>query len=1451
MTELLTDFMKENKLNDDANRYFKNMTFGKAIYDKNKDKVIVNAHFLNALPFKYLHLFEKFLKYTIHPNLELRISTNICDLSSTDIVGYYDDFLTKFPNISDFNSCAITLDNDVIYLSFVDEVKKKSCENQLVMVKEYYQNYGVTYPIQTKLKTNDTKVKEVKIDSVVVTNNEQEQFLKEESKKSFYKQKKSDYPLLNIEHLQEETSNVKFVGTIFSKEEFVTRANKVILTLMVHDKSDSLAAKCFEGKLFSKEVLSTFKKGKSYLFYGSYRYDNFAKDYIFFIEDFEEQTITNKREDNANVKRVELHVHSKKSEMDGVSDIAELVEVANQMGHRGIAITDHLNTQAFPAAQRACDAINKNIENEEDYFKIIYGVEMNLAPKDLTIVRNYNDSLIKGQEFVIFDLETTGLSAYYDKIIEFGGVIYKNGVVSEKLQHFINPECSVPTFIQNLTHISDNDLVDAPTFKEFWPQLKHFIKDRVLVAHNASFDFSFLNEELIKIGEEPLTNPVIDTLDFARAIFSDKTKFKLGNLCRTYRVPYDGNTAHRADYDADVLASVFRNLLKEEKCKDLLTLRDLQEKLQSEKSFVKARASHVNVIAKNQKALKDLFRLVTISNTDRLAILGSANKSTGEYLAEPRILKEDINKYRKDLFISACCSNSDVFEKACNKGDIELKEAIKFYDYIEVQPLENYRYLIERGAIKDKDTLKKIIKRIIYTAQELGVLIIASGDVHYALKEDKQFRDVYINAKGIGGSRHPLYIYNEERRKNSESPDQYLLNTDEMLAAFRWLSNPDLVEKLVIKNPLKIFNECQVIKPVHDKLYPPIVEGSAEKLTEVCYQTAHELYGDNLPEIVAARLKRELDAIISNGYAVVYYISHLLVKKSNEDGYLVGSRGSVGSSFAATMSKITEVNPIEPHYLCPNCKYIEWIEPGKVSSGYDLPDKNCPKCNSKMIGDGQEIPFETFLGFKGDKVPDIDLNFSSAYQDKAHLFTRDVFGEDHVFRAGTIGTVAEKTAFGYVKGYCEEMGIENMSLPQQLRMASKCEGVKRTTGQHPGGIIVVPSDMNIYDFSPVQYPANNPNSIWKTTHFDFHDIHDNVLKFDILGHVDPTAMRLLQNISGIDPLSIPLNDPDTFNIFSSTKALNIIVDDYSEITGAVGLPEFGTRFVRGILELTRPTTFSDLVRISGLSHGTDVWNNNAKDLIENLGLTLSDVIGCRDDIMTELIHYNLEPSLAFKIMESVRKGKGLSKEWINEMLEHDVPQWYIDSCLKIKYMFPKAHAVAYVIMAIRIAWFKVHYPEYYYVSYFSLRCDSYEIETMTKDYKAIKNRMAELKERMYSNIKEEQLSNKEKGIYDTLEVCLEMTARGYRLSNIDINRSLATEYLVDENDNHTIIPPFTILDGLGENVAKKIIAAREERPFLSQEDLRLRSGISKNLLAKLNELNVLTDLPETNQMSLF
>ena len=1461
----IRNLIESKQYSEDKANYFSNFNIVDVTYSKSKGNCIIKAENDYVLPYS---LFNDLIDYFDNlgiSNLKLYIKAKNQDLPIREINLYLDEY-RKLNN--SFIDCVPTISNDGFTLVYNEEDAYKNDMEYLDSLKLYFYDLGYRKDISMKLKKIENVVEEMEpLPQLSSQANIHNPINKKEEGKSYYRQKKT-YTDLRIDDLVDTLFNVKFTGEIFKVDERETKTGILIQTIHVKDDNNAVVVKVVENRKWIRKVMSENSVGKAANFYGNYRFDTFANDYIFEPDQIEFIEGYNKLEDNAEAKRVELHAHTKLSEMDGVCSPTEVVNAAYEMGHRGVAITDHLCLQGFHEAQMAYKGIKK--ANKDADFKVLYGCEMNIVAPELNIVYNPTDGLLSDQEYVVFDLETTGLSTRYDYIIEFGAVVMKKGSEIDRKDFFVKPPVDLNQTTKNLTHITEADLANARPFKDCVNEILDFINNRVLVAHNASFDFGFLNAELERIGLAKLKNTVIDTLDLSRNLFKTRRAYRLGNVCRAYNVAYDEEVAHRADYDAGVLAQVFNLMLKDCAKNNVMTLQDLAN-FQGEDAFVKNRAFHTTLICKNSNGLKDLYKLISISNTDTLAVFGKSNSkdTNSDYIAEPRIFKSAINEHRKDLLIGSACFNGEVFEIASTRSKQELAECISFYDYIEIQPLENYRFLYEDRELFTKTRLQQYLKDIIDEALKQNKILVATGDVHYVKKDEKILRDVYINAQGIGGIRHPLFIYDREKRAKQVTPEQRFLNTEEMLEAFAWLNDEKLSKQMVIENTNKILDMCDNIAPFNDTLCPPKIDDAIAK-AKACHiieepftntdevisadeylrrrvnYNAEVKYGKNPDKYISDRIKKELDAIIGNGYGVIYFVCHLMVKRSNDDGYIVGSRGSVGSSLVATLSGITEVNPLPPYYVCPKCHHFEWIE--NVASGYDAKDKVCPECGEKMKGDGQNIPFETFLGFHGEKVPDIDLNFSGEYQARSHLFTREIFGEKNVFRAGTISTVAEKTAFGYVSGYCEEKGITNMSRAQRQRLASGCEGVKRTTGQHAGGVVVLPLDMQIEDVTPIQYPANDKDAAWNSTHFEYHDFSDQLLKFDNLGHVDPTAMKLFENISGINVRSIPMNDEKVLSLFYSTKALGIVNPKYNEITGAAGLPEFGTLNTRNTIVETRPKVFSELVQISGLSHGTDVWRGNAQELIKN-GIKLSDVIGCRDDIMSTLMSYKLESSDAFNIMEHVRKGKGLTDQEEKIMLEHSVPKWYIDSCRKIKYMFPKAHAVAYCIMAVRVAWFKVYHPEFYYVSYFTLRCDAYEIQTMVKDADSIYARMQELYAKMQS--RENPATKKEKDIFDCLEVCYEMVSRGYKMLNIDLYKSEAKQFKVNPDNNHEIYPPFIVLDGLGENVAESIVEARKQRDFLSKEDLMNRTQLSQTLCKKLTDMGVLNGLDDSNQMSLF
>ncbi|MGB7594768.1 MAG: PolC-type DNA polymerase III [Erysipelotrichaceae bacterium] len=1419
--------------------HFMDGTFERPVYMVPSGTLRIQLRLRKAIPFELYQRIKEGLHQPKVEAIELVVSSEFCDLTINEIQQYLKPVLHEL-NLPFHGS--IVLENDAITFLCTDENQEDLIADGADEMATHLAKFGIPYAITTKRITANVKIDEVSRPQPTHNAVPQQQNYRRKSGKL------EDYTPVLLKNITDGMENIRVKGKIFSIENQMIKGNSTLRqTIYIHDEDDAISCLRYADDEASQARFNELKTGIAVEVFGNARYDKYARDINLSLRDIQVVPDWMKREDNSPEKRIELHLHTKMSEMDGVSTIEEYIQQAMDWGHEAIAITDHIGVQAFPKAQAYIKDVLKKFPDKK--FKMIYGVEMNMVDPILNIVSTDDPRTLRDASYVVFDLETTGLSNRYDWIIEFGAVRIKQGAVVERMQMFVKPPVAISAFITEKTNITQQDVENAAVESDLLDSWLKFFKDDVLVAHNATFDIGFMNAVLRRYGKPLLTNTVIDTLDLSRAVLKDRRSYKLGNVARNYKIAYDEEIAHRADYDAEMLSQIFLKILNEPAVAKCLRVGDLQH-IQDAGAFKKVMKNHVIVLAKNQQGLKDLFELITLSHTDRLATLGKAKKDDEESLAEPRILRDDLIAKRTNLLLGSACYNGEIFDLAMTKSSAELETAMKFYDYIEVQPPENYRPLVESNAVPDSDRILTILRDLIATADRLQIPVLATGDAHYVQQAQKRFREIYIQAQGIGGVRHPLYIYNAQRRHKTVMPDQHFRTTDEMFEAFNFLDR-ETTYRLIIDTPKYIAEKIEQAYPVKDRLYTPTIEGADLKLAEICRANALKRYGNPLPAIVEERLQKELDSIIGHGFAVVYYIAHLLVKKSLEDGYLVGSRGSVGSSLVATMTDITEVNPLAPHYVCPVCQYSEFTDDENIGSGYDLPDKCCPKCGSLMIGDGQDIPFETFLGFEGDKVPDIDLNFSGDYQEKAHAYTKVLFGEKNVYRAGTIGTVAQKTAFGYLRGYEEEMEVETpRRLAYNLYIANGCEGIKRTTGQHPGGIIVIPQDMDVSDFTPVQYPANNANSEWLTTHFEFADIHDNVLKLDILGHVDPTAMKMLEKYSGIDPKTIPMNDPEVISVFSSIAPLHLDPRNYGEKTGAAGLPEFGTTFVRQILEATQPQSFSDLVRVSGLSHGTDVWLGNARSLVEQ-GLHLREVIGCRDDIMVSLIHMGLPSKKAFDIMESVRRGRGLKDEWKTLMREKNVPEWYIESCLKIKYMFPKAHAVAYVLMAVRVAWFKVHHPEYYYAVFFTLRCTSYEIETMIKGAESINARMRDITERLGDNELKKSVTGKEQDLMTTLEVAYEMACRGLHFANIDLYKSQANDFIVDEEHRNRILPPFTVLDGLGLNVAKSIIEAREKAPFISKEDLLTRTQLNGTQLRKLEVMGVLKGLQDENQMSLF
>ncbi len=1193
--------------------------------------------------------------------------------------------------------------------------------------------------------------------------------------------------------------------TMDSRE--IKNGEKVILMFNVYDGTSSITCKAFLDSDKFKAVSKRIKGSKGLKIDGIAKYDQFAKEITVMANTIIETQGTKKvkRMDDAVKKRVELHMHTQMSQMDAITPCADLVKRAVSWGWNAIAITDHGVVQSFPDA-------HKLLEKTGDDIKVLYGVEGYFVPdKDPGVFNSKGQSL--DTEYCVLDLETTGISYKTEKITEVGIIKYKNGEVIDEFECFVNPEKPIPPKVVEITHITDDMVKDAETIDKVIPKIIDFIGDSVLVAHNADFDIGYLKYNFEKYGYK-LENTYIDTLRLAKAIFPDLKKYKLGLIADSLKIKVD--VAHRALDDVKTLVAVFKVMIERTKEEHGKTIDDFDLKFETD--FKKLPSYHIIIIAKNYVGLKNLYKLVSYSHLNY-------------FYKKPKILKSMLNKYREGLIIGSACEAGELYRAVLNQKPQEEIEAIaSYYDYLEIQPTGNDEYLIREGTIQNEEGLRNINRQIVALGEKLNKPVCATCDVHFMDPQDEIYRRI-------------LQAGQKYDDADMQAP-LYLRTTNEMLAEFDYLG-PEKAYEVVVENTNLIADMCEKIKPISPEKCPPHIPGCEQTIKDIAYHRAIELYGDPIPEVVKTRLDKELDSIIKNGFSVMYIIAQKLVWKSNEDGYLVGSRGSVGSSFVANMTGITEVNSLKPHYRCPKCKYSDFTDYG-YQNGFDLPDKQCPKCGHPLEKDGMDIPFETFLGFNGDKEPDIDLNFSGEYQAKAHKYTEVIFGKGTTFKAGTVGTIADKTAYGYVKGYYEDRHIP-VSSAEISRLSVGCTGIKRTTGQHPGGIIVVPKGREIFEFTPVQHPADDPNSDIITTHFDYHSIDQNLLKLDILGHDDPTIIRMLQDITGIDPHTIPLDDKDTMGIFSSPETLGLTEEQINSPVGSFGVPEFGTKFVRGMLVDTKPKTFDELIRISGLSHGTDVWLNNAQDLINQGIVTLAESICCRDDIMIYLINKGLPPNPAFKIMETVRKGKALKDpekwaEYVALMKEHDVPDWYIKSCEKIKYMFPKAHAAAYVTMAFRIAWFKVHIPKAYYAAYFSIRAKQFDSDAMCHGPETVKNKMKEID--LAGNL----AANKDKEMYPVLELVLEMNERGIEFLPVDLYKSHYSKFIVEDDG---LRPPLSAINGFGPVDAENLYNAAKEGKFMSISDMQIKSKIGKVAIETLRNAGCLKGMSESNQMSLF
>ena len=1216
-------------------------------------------------------------------------------------------------------------------------------------------------------------------------------------------------PLVKVADLTIDSGKVMIDGEILATETRELKSGKILAMFNLFDGSSTITCKVFLEAEKSKAILKRMNSAKGVKVIGTAQFDPFAKELGVIANAIVESTGIKRevRQDNAQEKRVELHMHTQMSQMDAMTSAEDLLKRAVKWGMKSIAITDHGVVQAFPEA-------HKYLEKAHPDLKVIYGVEAYLAPDTVSCI-----SFSKGQDldatYCVLDLETTGLSFRTEKITEVGIMKVKNGEVIDEFSCFVNPEKPIPQKVVEVTNITDDMVKDAETIDKVFPKILEFVGDSILVAHNADFDIGFLKYNASQLGYE-LNNTYLDTLRLAKSLFPDFKKYKLGFIADKLGIVVE--VAHRALDDVDTTVKVFNIMISMLKEKGAKTWDDVDSLEIGKADYKSLPTYHAIILAKDYVGLKNLYKLVSYSHLNY-------------FYKKPRILKSLYKKYSEGLILGSACEAGELYRAiVAGKTDEEIEEIANDYDYLEIQPIGNNMFMVRQGVVPDEEALRDINRKIVALGEKLDKPVVATCDVHFMDPEDEIYRRILQAGQGYDDC--------------DEQAPIYLRTTEEMLKEFEYLGEEKAYE-VVVTNTNKIADMCEKIKPISPEKCPPHIDGCETTIKEIAYNKAHELYGEQLPQIVEERLDKELTSIIKNGFSVMYIIAQKLVWKSNEDGYIVGSRGSVGSSFVANMTGITEVNSLPPHYRCPNCKYSDFTDYGCLC-GFDLPDKDCPKCGHKLVKDGIDIPFETFLGFNGDKEPDIDLNFSGEYQAKAHKYTEVIFGKGTTFKAGTVGTVADKTAYGYVKKYYEERGVP-VNNAEVLRLAQGCTGIKRTTGQHPGGIIVVPKGREIYEFTPVQHPADDPNSDIITTHFDYHSIDQNLLKLDILGHDDPTMIRMLFDLTGKDPTKVPLDDKETMSIFSSTKALGVTPEQIHSEVGSYGIPEFGTKFVRGMLVDTRPTTFDELIRISGLSHGTDVWLGNAQTLIEEGTVTLQDAICCRDDIMIYLIKMGLEPNKAFKIMETVRKGKALKDpdKWEgfkSAMKEKDVPDWYVKSCEKIKYMFPKAHAAAYVTNAFRIAWFKVHEPKAYYTAYFTIRADEFDSDIMCHGEERVKNKMKEI------DLAGNGATTKDKNMYAILELVMEMYERGINFLPIDLYKSHSTKFRIEEEG---IRPPLNSIPGLGTVAAQGIEEAKKDGKFMSIDDLKIRSKVGKSVVELLEKAGCLKGMSQSNQMSLF
>jgi len=1426
-----------NVENLNIDEIFKNTEIIKMLNKKEKKQLIVTAVFFEVVEYSILKKFEKDILRIVDYNVKIlpKFKPNMFNVNymkeiisllgekGIPINGFFNDayyeinehilnvtlkhggmnILNKYNVDTAIKTIILELFSVNIEVKLIDEFNHKEFRVDVNKIMENEMDNTLTEHNKGVDKKGPKRVNKTsgKTDSV--------DFVDKKNGKAIYgsliKGKFSDIRDIGIDD-----GTVTVWGDIFYSNNITTKDGRFsVISYYITDYTSSVILKLFCPKEDSK-FCEKLAIGDRISTKGSFRFDKYDNENVIDIKSIN-KLAKEKISDDEPEKRVELHLHTNMSSMDGISKPSKLVKLAYEMGHKAVAITDHGVLQAYPDVMKTVDSIREKGENVD--FKAIYGLEGYLVDDMQNIVIGHCGSSLD-DEIIIFDIETTGLSNQKERMTEIGAVKVKNDEIIETFTTFVNPKKPISKFITDLTGITNDMVKDAPLEDEAVKNFLNFCGGCLLIAHNANFDVGFIKSTCQRHNIE-FNNPFLDTMILAQNVYKDLKSYKLNTLQKYLNLPTFNH--HRAYDDAKILSEIFKCLKKEIITLGAKSIMDINV-IFTKVDYKTARTSHIIILAKNNVGLKNLYKVVSYSHIET-------------FYRKPRIPKSVLLEHREGLIFGSACEGGELFKALLdNKDKNELIKIAKMYDFLEVQPISNNMFLIEKGMVEDEKGLKALNNKVIKLGEELNIPVVATSDVHFAHKNDYIFREILMQGQGFSDYK--------------SQPDLSFKTTRQMLDAFSYLGD-DKAFEIVVTNSNKIASMTDYgLRPIPRGTFTPTIEGSDDDIKKITYETAKSIYGDPLPSIVEKRLERELTSIIKNGFSVLYMISQKLVAKSMDDGFLVGSRGSVGSSFVATMANISEVNPLAPHYICKNCKYSKFFDDGSVGSGYDLEDKDCPNCGSKMIGDGHDIPFETFLGFNGDKAPDIDLNFSGVYQSRAHKYTEELFGADHVFKAGTISSIASKTAFGFVRKYLEAEGITE-SKAEETRLIEGCTGIKRTTGQHPGGMVVIPNENDVYDFTPIQHPADSKDSGIITTHFDFHSLHDTILKLDILGHDVPTMYKQLEELTGIMVMDVPVNDKKVISLFTSTDALGVATEDIDSKTGTCGLPEMGTQFVRQMLIDAQPKNFSDLLQISGLSHGTDVWLNNAQDLIKDKTCTISDVIGTRDSIMTYLIYKGLESGLAFKIMELTRKGKAekeFTGEIIKAMLDHDVPKWYIESCKKIKYMFPKAHAAAYVTAAIRLGWYKVYKPLEFYTTYFTVRGGDVDAQCAVGGLDIARSTLNELKS------KGKEMSTKEQDTYTTLQIINEVLSRGVEFLPVDVYKSKAYEYIIE---NGKIRLPFGAIRGIGENAALALEKESTKGKYLSADELQIRTKVSRTAIETLYEFGVLEGLPKTSQMTLF